>query len=95
MSTVEALEAALRFARRLGYGIRQEWFDGRGGGDCQVKGRKYLFLDLAQSPREHLDVVLAALRREPGLEEEDLPEPLRRYWSPTILKFPGRATNER
>jgi len=64
MHTIELLTEATTLAERLGYQIRQEWLGGNGGGCCEVKGRKYLFLDLALGPREHLDQLLDTLRGE-------------------------------
>ena len=65
MHTVDILDQALDLAARLGYTVRQEWFAGSGGGACEVKGRKLLFLDLDLAPEEQLEQVAAALRREP------------------------------
>jgi hypothetical protein len=59
--TVERLESALDVARRMGYGVREEWLGGSGGGACVLKGRRWLFLDLAQPPEEQLAVVEAAI----------------------------------
>ena len=66
MHTVEMLQEALDTARRLGYEVRQDWLGGNGGGHCLVRGRKWLLLDVAQSPDEQLDVVSDALRGEAG-----------------------------
>jgi len=65
MHTVEMLEQAVDLAVRLGYSVRQDSFAGSGGGCCEVKGRKFLFLDLDLSPEEQLDQVVAGLRHEP------------------------------
>jgi len=65
MHTVDLLERAVHLAEQLGYTVRQEWLGGAGSGACEVKGRKYLFLDVAASPVDQLDQVLDALRREP------------------------------
>ena len=65
MLTVELLAEGLDLAKRLGYQVRQDWLDGNGGGGCELKGRKILFLDLALGPADQLDQVLAVLRREP------------------------------
>jgi hypothetical protein len=64
MHTVELLEEAVHAARRLGYEVRQDWLGGDGGGHCLVRGRKWLLLDIAQSPDEQLEVVGDALRGE-------------------------------
>ncbi|MCA9247328.1 MAG: hypothetical protein KDA42_09445 [Planctomycetales bacterium] len=82
MHTVELLEQALSAARALGYQVRQDFLGGAGGGACEIKGQKWLFLDLAQDPRDHLDQVLDALRHEPAAETLALPatlQPLIRY----------------
>lgn len=65
MHTVEILEQALDVAARVGYTVRQEWLAGGGGGGCELKGRKLLFLDLDLDPVEQLEQVVDALRREP------------------------------
>ena len=66
MHTVELLQEAVEAARRLGYEVRQDWLGGDGGGHCIVRGRKWLLLDVAQSPNEQLNVVADALRSEIG-----------------------------
>ena len=67
MHTIELLEEATGLAKRLGYAIRQDWFDGNGGGACRVKGKKLLFLDLGSTPSEQLEIVLDLLRQDPEL----------------------------
>ena len=79
MHTVELLEYALSAARQLGYGVRHEWLGGNGGGACLLKGQKWVFLDLAQTPLEQLVDVAMAIRGEPGLDRLDLPPALRSY----------------
>jgi hypothetical protein len=66
MHTVEILEQAVDLAIRLGYTVRQESFAGSGGGACELKGRKFLFLDLDLGPEEQLEQTIGALRHEPG-----------------------------
>ena len=78
MHTVELLEHALAAARQLGYGVRHEWLEG-GGGACLLRGRKWLFLDLAQTPIEQLAQVAAVLRTEPATQRLELPPALRSY----------------
>lgn len=63
MHTVEMLDRALRHIQQAGYTVRQEWLGGAGGSDCEIRGRRYLFLDLAQSPAEQLQSVLEVLKR--------------------------------
>ena len=64
MHTVEMLDAALALAKQVGYRLREEWLDGRGGGGCEIRGQKWLFLDLALGPEEQLEQVLSALRED-------------------------------
>jgi len=77
MHTVELLEEAVNLAQRLGYKVRQEWMGGAGGGGCEIKGRKWIFLDLALGPMEQLDIVLDSLRRDPAATSLPMPHPLR------------------
>ena len=67
MHTVEMLEQALELARRLGYQIRQEWLGGCGGGSCEIRGQKWLFIDLALNTFEQLEQVAQALREDQAL----------------------------
>jgi hypothetical protein len=62
MHTVELLEEALELAEAAGFKIRQEWLGGGTAGACQLKGQNWLFIDLAASPSEQLDVVVDVLR---------------------------------
>ena len=55
MHTVDLLERSLDACRRHGYMIRQEWLGGAGGGVCEIKGRKCIFVDLSLSPDEQLE----------------------------------------
>lgn len=72
MLTVELLDQALAALGKLGVTVRLEWLDGRGGGPCEFGGRKWLFLDLAQTPGEQLDQTIACLLEQPGLERLQL-----------------------
>ena len=64
MHTVDLLERASQLARQLGYKLREDWLGGSGGGPCEIKGQKWLFLDLALSPAEQLEQVATAIRSE-------------------------------
>lgn len=77
MHTVELLEEAIRAAGALGYGVRQEWLGGTGGGGCEIKGRKHLFIDLSLSVPDQLQLVLDTLRRENAANRVELSPPLR------------------
>jgi hypothetical protein len=74
MLTVEALDQALQAARRLGFKVRMEWLNGDGGGACEIRGEKWIFIDLACNADEQLATVLDALAHE--ADESVLPLPL-------------------
>ncbi|MBI1901067.1 MAG: hypothetical protein HYS13_08150 [Planctomycetia bacterium] len=61
MHTVDLLDESLRMARNLGYEVRFEWLGGTAGGACEIHGRRWIFLDLALTPAEHLQLVREAL----------------------------------
>jgi|RhiMethySRZTD1v2_1073278.scaffolds.fasta_scaffold1094832_2 hypothetical protein len=65
MHTVELLERAIAEAQQRGFVVRQDWLSGSTAGACELKGRRWLLIDLALSPREQLDLVLEALRQFP------------------------------
>ncbi len=77
MHTVDLLREALQAASGLGYQVRQEWLGGSGGGGCEIKGRRWMFLDLALSPAEQLDLVVETLRRHPEAANLPMPQALR------------------
>lgn len=82
MHTADLLDHALRAAERLGYKIRQEWLGGSGGGDCEIKGQKWLFIDLSLGLPDQLHQAVEALRRESQIPNLDLAPALRRLVSP-------------
>jgi hypothetical protein len=77
MHTVELLDQALSVAQRMGYGVRQEWLGGAGGGVCEFAGRKWLFVDLSLNVIEQLEQVRKALLADPGIYTVDLSPALR------------------
>ncbi len=77
MHTVVLLAHALNLAERLGYVVRQDWLDGGGGGGCELRGRKFLVVDLATSPAEQFEKVLGVLRGEPRAADLAMPHELR------------------
>ena len=77
MPTVEMLDEALDLAKRLGYAIRPECLGGRGGGGCELRGRKLFFLDLDLGPADQLEQALETLRREPKSAALPMPHQLR------------------
>ncbi len=78
MHTVDLLDQALRAAEEFGYRIRQEWLDGTSGA-CEIKGQKWLFLDLADTPLEQLHIVADVLSREQAERRGKLALPLRQF----------------
>jgi hypothetical protein len=62
MHTIELLEEAIALATRSGIGVRQDWFGGSPAGLCELKGRRFVFVDLSLSPREQLEQILEGLR---------------------------------
>jgi len=76
LHTVERLELALTVCQALGYTIRREFLGGSGGA-CELRGRKYLFVDLALHVTEQLEQVCEALRDDPRLATASIPAELR------------------
>ena len=74
MRIVEQLEQCLDLARHIDYSIRHEWLDGSGGGACEIAGKKWIFVDLAQTPAEQLDQVIEAIHTDPKLAEFSIPD---------------------
>ena len=64
MHSVELLQEAIALAQQLGYRVRQEWV-GTGGGICQFRGERWLFIDLSQTVLEQLESVRQALASSP------------------------------
>lgn len=87
LPTVELLELALRHCQKLGYTLREEFLGGIGGGACELRGRKYLFLDLALHASEQFEQVCEALRDDPQLPTLVVPVALR----PHLARTPRRA----
>lgn len=78
MHTVELLDQAKTAAQMLGYRLREEWLDGSGGGVCEIRGTRYLFVDLALSTSDQLDQLLEALKEDQGIDRLTLSPPLSR-----------------
>lgn len=78
MHAVELLDQAMLLAQDWGYGVRQEWLGGCGGGPCEIKGRRWIFVDLSLNPAEQCEQVAEALRSDPRSATNLVPFPLRR-----------------
>ena len=72
MHVAALLAEALELARQFDYQIREEDLEGGGGGHCSFAGKKWLLLDVTQSPREQLTDALDALRCEPAVRNRTL-----------------------
>ena len=66
MSIISQLDQSIEVARQQGYDVRFDWFGGTGGGVCQVNGKKVLFIDLAITPIEQLEVVRSSIENDPA-----------------------------
>jgi hypothetical protein len=86
MHTVEQLDQLIRLARELGYTVRQEWLGGDGGGTCELRGKKHIFIDLANSAAEQLDNVASVLAGDTRLAQVAVAAELR-----DMLKLPKAA----
>ncbi len=62
MHELSIIGEAIRLLHRLGYQVRQECLEGAGG-ECMVRGKRCLFLDLTASPDQQLDVLLRTLAK--------------------------------
>jgi hypothetical protein len=65
MNTVERTEQAVRLAERWGYRIRRQSLGGVSSGACEFGGCRWIFLDVAQSAQEQLEVLIDVLRNDP------------------------------
>lgn len=77
MNHVHHLDEWLSIAQRLGYQIRYDYFGGTGGGVCQFNGKKWLFIDLALSPQDQLELVANALGNDALLDTIPLTDEMR------------------
>ena len=82
MHTVDLLDEALSLAGEWGYSVRQEWLGGSGGGPCEFKGQKWIFVDLSLSPAEQCEQVVEALREDDRAAVVPFPSTLRRLLRP-------------
>ena len=68
MRTLELLDYLVDLARRLGYEIREEWLEGTGGGACELKGKRIMFVDQSLPPSERVEQLAHSLRGNVDLE---------------------------
>ena len=79
--TVELLEQALALAERSGITVRQDWLSGGPAGLCELKGRRWLFVDLSLPPAEQLEQVLSGLASIKELAVNDAPHQIHKLLS--------------
>jgi len=72
MTNIEIIREATTTLKSAGYRIRQDWFGGEGGGRCVVRGQKQIFLDLAQTPQDQLEMLLATIREDEDIDPASL-----------------------
>jgi len=63
--TLDQVEAWLETARQLGYRVRYDHFGGTGGGVCEFGGQKWVFMDVALSAIEQLEILEEAISQDP------------------------------
>ncbi len=64
MRTVEQIDLVLQQAAENGYSIRYEDLEGRGTATCLIRGQKWLFIDLSQSPSDRWEQLQQTLQHE-------------------------------
>ena len=70
MSVIEEFDQLIAEAQRVGYRVRYDYFGGTGGGICQFGGINWLFIDLALSVHERLDLLRNQLGSDPSFDSE-------------------------
>lgn len=81
MSIIQQIDQLVDIAEQLGYRIRYDYFGGTGGGVCEFSGNKWLFLDLALSSAEQLDLLKITLANEPLLATVNVDKEIKRELS--------------
>jgi len=78
MELASRLEALLTLAEELGIDVRTEPMGGEGGGMCQLRGSRVLFVDMSADRATRYDHTLAALASLPELDQRYVIPELRR-----------------
>lgn len=68
MRTVEQIDWVLKKATENGYSIRYEDLEGRGTATCLIRGQKWLFIDLSQSPNDRWEQLQQTLQHDPWFQ---------------------------
>lgn len=71
------LDALRSLFERLEIDVRQERLGGDGGGLCQVRGRRIVFVDMDADPATRLERAIQALAALPELEDLFIPPTIR------------------
>lgn len=72
MSTIEKIDNLIAIANKLGYEVRYDYFGGTGGGVCEFPGKKILFMDLALTSTEQLEMLQNTLSENPLLSSKQM-----------------------
>lgn len=72
MSTIEKIDQLVAIANKLGYEVRYDYFGGTGGGACEYPGKKILFMDLALTSTEQLELLRETLSESPLLSDQQV-----------------------
>ena len=65
MDATTQLDTIVRLFEQLGVEVRQERLGGSGGGMCQIRGKRVVFVDLDADAATRLDQCVAALATVP------------------------------
>ena len=71
-SVILQIERLSEIAQQLGFRLRYDYFGGSGGGPCEFSGKRWLFIDLALSSIERLELLRTAIVSDPALSLADL-----------------------
>lgn len=78
MNLSDRLEALLTLAEQIGLEVRAEFMGGDGGGLCQLKGRRILFVDTSADVATRYERTLAAIADLPEVDDHYLVPEVRR-----------------
>ena len=69
ISTLDQVESWLNAARQLGYRVRYDHFGGTGGGVCEFGGQKWIFMDVALSGIEQLEILETEIPKDAAFDQ--------------------------
>lgn len=78
MDLASRLESLLSLAEEIGIDVRAEPMGGEGGGLCQLRGKRMLFVDTSADLATRYDRTLAAMASVPELDQRYLVPEVRR-----------------